>query len=127
MPREKGTSLWKQSLHKAQVAQETALLARAGSRAEKLAKSQELAASRRSAGRPSGASLTQPSAVAGMMASLDEILASHTAKQAAAAAKPAAAPRKASAALQSALTLHAAYAGGAADPLAGLRAHASKL
>ena len=126
MPREKGTSLWKQSLHKAQVAQETALLSRAGSRAEKLAKSQELAAARR-APKPAGASLTQPSAVAGMMASLDEILASHTAKQAAAAARPAAAPRKASAALQSALALHAAYAGGAADPLAGLRAHASKL
>jgi hypothetical protein len=123
MPREKASQLWKQSLHRAQLARETALVSAAGSRAAKLAKSQELAAARR-APKPAGATLAKPGAVSDMLASLDEILASHAATQAAAAARPA--PRR-SAAHQGALALHAAYAGGAGDPLAGLRALTSKL
>jgi hypothetical protein len=128
MPREKATTLWKNTLAKTQRAhereREAALLAAASGRAEKLQRSQEMAAARQQrAARPtaSGATLSQPTALAAMLASLDELSSSSSSAAPKAARKPAAVP----APLRAVLEVHNAYASG--DPLAGLRRHIGTL
>jgi hypothetical protein len=117
MPREKATNLWKDTLAKAALARETALLRSSGSRAAKLKHSQALAAARR---QPRASSLTKPTALAAMLGALDELSAGPQA-----AAKPAPPPRRVPASLRAALEVHAAYASG--DPLAALRKHIGTL
>ncbi len=116
MPREKVTNLWKDTLNKAALARETALLQSSGSRAAKLKQSQALAQARRQP-KKAGATL-QPTALSAMLGALDELSAPSQA-----AAKPA--PRRVPAPLRAALEVHAAYTSG--DPLASLRKHIGTL
>ena len=123
MPKEKPLNLWTQTLKSQQLARDTALLQQAqqaGGRKAKLAKAQELRA--KAVSKPVSA-LAKSSTTLDMLSSLDDILAAEAAKP-----KPRAKPAaRASAEHRASLELHAAYAGGAGNPLAALRKHISSL